>query len=182
VSGPASLRLALAGACVAAVALAGCGGGGSTTVIDRTVTETTPSTTTTTTTTGTEPTTTASEAPTAILHLTAFQSPSGNIGCMIVGGTARCDIVKRDWSPPPHPARCPSEVDFGQGLEVGGTGTGRFVCAGDTTMDPSAAKLAYGTASRVGGFLCVSRSEGVTCSNGADGSGFFISIQGYRVF
>ena len=167
--------------CLCAFAvLAGCGGGGSTTTtIDRTVTETTPSgdgSTTATTATAT------SEAPARFVHETAFQSPSGNIGCMIVAGSARCDIVKRAWSPPPRPASCPSEVDFGQGLEVGRSGSGRFVCAGDTTRDPSAAKLPYGTASQAGGFVCVSRADGITCTSAADGHGFFISIQGYRSF
>lgn len=171
-------RLALACAGFGALAvLAGCGGGSTTTTIDRTVTETTPggggSTTTATTT---------SEAPARFVHETAFQSPSGNIGCMIVGGSARCDIVKRTWSPPSRPASCPSEVDFGQGLEVGRSGAARFVCAGDTTRDRSTAKLPYGTASEVGGFVCVSRSGGMTCTSAADGHGFFISIQSYRVF
>ena len=53
-------------------------------------------------------------------------------------GGARCDIRKRDWSPPPHPASCSEEVDFGQGLAVSHDGKASFVCAGDTTLDPSA--------------------------------------------
>jgi hypothetical protein len=178
----AAARPALACICLCAfvVLLAGCGGGGSTTTtINRTVTETTQGGETSTT---TATATTTSEAPARFVHQTAFQSPSGNIGCMIVAGSARCDIVKRAWSPPPHPASCPSEVDFGQGLEVGRSGVGRFVCAGDTARDPSAAKLPYGTASQAGGFVCVSRSDGMTCTSAADGHGFFISIQGYRIF
>ena len=48
---------------------------------------------------------------------TFFESPSGNIGCVIGKGSGvRCDIRERDWSPPPKPAGCP--VDWGNGLTV----------------------------------------------------------------
>jgi hypothetical protein len=121
------------------------------------------------------------EAPTAVVHLQTFRSPSGNIGCAMFEGGARCDIRKREWSPPPHPASCSGEVDFGQGLAVSHDGEASFVCAGDTTLDPSATSLEYGEASELGGTICMSRSEGITCANHA-GHGFFISIQGYKIF
>lgn len=177
-SGPLAVRLALAATGLTAAFVVGCGGGGSTTtVIDRTVTETTSEAGPTSETTVPA----KSEATTRVVHLTTFQSPSGNIGCLIFSGSARCDIVKRSWSPPPRPASCPSQVDFGQGLEVGRSGTGRFVCAGDTTREPGAPELPYGTASRAGVITCISRASGLTCTN-SGGHGFFISIQGYRVF
>jgi hypothetical protein len=69
-----------------------------------------------------------------VLHLATFKSPSGNIGCMIVAGTARCDIRHRNWSPPPRPASCPHVVDYSQGLTVGASGPGRLVRAGDTAL------------------------------------------------
>jgi hypothetical protein len=121
------------------------------------------------------------EAPTAVVHLQTFRSPSGNIGCAMFEGGARCDIRKREWSPPPHPASCSEEVDFGQGLTVSHDGKASFVCAGDTTLDPSATALEYGEASELGGTICMSRSEGITCANHA-GHGFFISIQGFKIF
>ena len=167
---------------------AGCGGGGNTTtvIVHKTVsaptTSTAPTTTQSTsttqptstgTTTSTTPTT--SEAPTNFVHQSAFHSPTGNIGCVVASGVARCDVKQRTWSPPPRPPSCPSEVDFGQGLEVGKSGPGRFVCAGDTALDPTAPVLPYGTASEVGGFSCVSRSTGMTCTNRTSGHGFFIS-------
>ena len=97
-------------------------------------------------------------------------------------GGARCDIRKRDWAPLPRPASCPKEVDFGQGLAgLPRPAQASFVCAGDTALDPTAAALAYGTASRIGGSECISRSDGVTCVNQA-GHGFFISIQSYQIF
>ena len=119
---------------------------------------------------------------TATVNLATFKSPSGNIGCMIIAGTARCDIRQRTWSPPPRPSSCPNIVDFGQGLIVGGSGAARFVCAGDTSADPSAAPLAYNPDTVAGGFRCSSTSNGMTCTNTGTGHGFFIAIQGYRIF
>jgi hypothetical protein len=121
------------------------------------------------------------EAPTAVVHLQSFRSPSGNIGCIMFEGGARCDIRKRDWSPPSRPASCLEQVDFGQGLSVDHTGEASFVCAGDTALDPSATPLEYGEASEMGGTQCISRSEGITCANHS-GHGFFVSIQSYKLF
>lgn len=122
----------------------------------------------------------ASASPT--FHYTDFRSPSRNIGCYLLDGTARCDINHRDWSPPPHPAWCSQEVDFGQGLTVGMSGRARFVCAGDTALDPSGRPLPYGATDKVGVFVCGSATTGITCTNLRTKHGFFISIQRYRIF
>jgi hypothetical protein len=183
---PAALLLVLA------TLVAACGGGGTTTrVIEKTVTEKVevpakgnggggPEET------AAKEAATAKEAeeaaqPKRIIHLRTFRAPSGNIGCAMYEGGARCDIRKRDWAPLPRPASCPKEVGYGQGLQVSRAGQASFVCAGDTALDPTSSALSYGTASRVGGSECISRSEGVTCVNQA-GHGFFISIQSYQVF
>lgn len=115
------------------------------------------------------------------LHLTTFQAPSTNIGCVLAGGTARCDIRSRSWSPPARPASCPSVVDFGQGVEVGKSGSAAFVCAGDTALNPGGSVLAYGQDSRVGPFLCQSRTSGLTCMNTNTGHGFTLSLQRYSL-
>jgi hypothetical protein len=172
---------------VLAALIVGCGGGsGKTTVIERTVTvdRETPKG-------GGGKEVAAKEAaskqsaeeaarPQRVIHLEHFRTPSGNIGCVLSEGVARCDIRKRDWKPLPRPASCPSQVDYGQGLQVGG-GQASFVCAGDTALEPGLASLSYGTAARIGGSECISRSDGVTCVNQA-GHGFFISVQSYQVF
>ncbi len=189
-------RAALALLLVALVALvAGCGGGGTTTVIERTVTEevqaeeekgggeeaATEEAATEEAAKGEVEEAQGEAEPTRVVHLQTFRSPTGNIGCGMYDGGARCDIRERDWSPPPRPARCPKEVDFGQGLAVSAAGRASFVCAGDTALDPGAKALAYGTASQVGASECVSRTSGVTCTN-SSGHGFFISVQSYRIF
>jgi hypothetical protein len=152
--------------------LAGCGGGA------KTVTVSTPpkvAATSSSTATTTKP------SPKTTVHLATFQTPSGNIGCMILDGLARCDIERRGWSPPARPADCPHEVDFGQGLEVGESGAARFVCAGDTVREPKAPKLAYGDSTQVATITCASAETGLTCRAG-DGHGFFLSIQSYKLF
>ena len=146
---------------------------------------------TTTGTLGTAPTATVDKAAalhaitskaTATVHLTTFRSPSGNIGCVVLDGTARCDISHRSWKPPARPPSCSREVNFGQGLQVGGSGKGTLVCAGDTALDPMGTQLRYGDASVEGDFACVSAFTGMTCTNLTNAHGFFISRQSYRVF
>jgi uncharacterized protein DUF6636 len=171
----AAMSLTGAACCVWLLA---CGSGATktVTVVTRTVTrqQTTPAA-------GAGTATAATAAP-APVHIGFFRTPTGNIGCAVADGTARCDIRQRDWSPPPRPASCPNIVDFGQGLIVGQSGPGRFVCAGDTALDPGGPPVAYGQVSQVGNFTCASRISGVTCRNTATGHGFQISRQGYEVF
>jgi hypothetical protein len=192
VSRAAASALALVALLILAALVAGCGGGGSTTVIERTVTEKIEVPAKGEGGSGGQEKAAANETetkkaeeeaaqPKRILHLKTFRTPSGNIGCAMYEGGARCDIRKRDWKPLPRPAACSQEVGYGQGLEVPAGGEAGFVCAGDTALDPTASSLAYGTASRVGGSECISRTDGITCVNRA-GHGFFISIQSYQVF
>jgi hypothetical protein len=101
---------------------------------------------------------------------------------MIISGTARCDLKQKQWTLPPRPSTCPQIVDFGQGMIVTGSGAGRLVCAGDTTLDPSAQVVPYGTDTVVSSFHCASRTDGVTCTDTATGHGFFVSIQSFRGF
>ena len=115
----------------------------------------------------------------SLAGLITFKSPSQNIGCALAVGYARCDINRRDWSPPPKPASC--DVDYGQGLTISRNGSrGRFVCAGDTVLG-GRVTLRYGRSLRRGSITCTSRLSGVTCKN-RRGHGFRISRGGYRRF
>jgi hypothetical protein len=158
----------------------GCGGGTTTVTVGSTPRATTQAHAGTS--TGTTATSAEAQAPTRTVSLETFQSPTGNIGCVVVTELARCDIRRREWSPPARPSSCPNIVDFGQGLQVGASGQGTFVCAGDTADEPHSPRLAYGTASRIVAYECVSRRTGMTCRNTETGHGFFISVQSYRAF
>ena len=78
-----------------------------------------------------------------------FQSPSGNIGCVITSTGVRCDIAQKSWKPPPKPRSC--SVDWGDGLTVGRRGKAKFTCAGDTVLRMGR-KLAYGKTISAGRF------------------------------
>ncbi len=175
--------LAASLAAIAAVALGSCGGGGDTTIVKSIVSQptasTSTSTTTTTSSTGTGgPSTTT---PAEMSHYQSFQAASGNIGCIVNAGTVRCDVRNRSWNPPDRPASCPSEVDFGQGVEVGG-GPAELVCAGDTALNPTAPSLAPGKATSRGEIVCTAIANLITCVDKSTGHGFDMSSASYKLF
>jgi hypothetical protein len=111
-------------------------------------------------------------------ELTAFSSPTGNIGCYIDPRSVRCDIGDRDWKPPPAPADC--NLDYGQGIELRAGGRAAFVCAGDTALGGEA--LDYGSSIAAGLLRCESAESGMTCRDAETGRGFAIAIEGYDIF
>lgn len=108
-----------------------------------------------------------------------FDLPSHNIGCFVEAGSARCDIVEKEWDPPPKPPDC--DLDWGHAIAVDGGQPAGFVCAGDTALGGPAI-LAYGDATRRDGVVCESEERGVTCTDNQSGHGFFISRGSYRLF
>jgi hypothetical protein len=108
-----------------------------------------------------------------------FLAPSGNIGCYLDTKSARCDIVKRSWKPPPAPADC--ELDWASGALVDGAGKAAFTCAGDTVLGAKT-KLAYGQALRAGDFQCSSDRRWIRCENLQSGHGFILSVGRYELF
>jgi hypothetical protein len=120
-------------------------------------------------------------APSASAKYTFFESPSGNIGCVINGGGVRCDIQHHSWPTPPKPASC--DVDYGEGVAVGKRDVpANFVCAGDTVFDPDAEVLRYGERIRIKRFRCASKQKGMRCVNRDNKHGFFLSSQDVRLF
>lgn len=109
-----------------------------------------------------------------------FQSPSGNIGCVITKQAVRCDIREHTWPTPPKPASC--DVDYGGGVQVGRNDAGSYVCAGDTALDPSAAVLAYGDRISKGSIRCASKTKGMRCINRDTKHGFLLSRAVVRLF
>ncbi|MCV7300085.1 hypothetical protein H7J93_10630 [Mycobacterium barrassiae] len=114
-----------------------------------------------------------------VLGYTGFISPTGNVSCAIDINLARCDIIDRDWSPPPRPADC--EFDYGQGISIVPGEPATFVCAGDTTFGAEDV-LPYGEAITAGPLRCESAESGITCRDAEAGNGFTISRQAYQIF
>ncbi len=111
--------------------------------------------------------------------LKLFESPSGNIGCVMSEEGVRCDIAQHSWKSPPKPKSC--DVDYGGGVAVDTKGKAGFVCAGDTTLHQGPA-LPYGSAITKGRFRCLSEEAGMRCVNRRNGHGFFLAKQSYRLF
>jgi hypothetical protein len=101
-----------------------------------------------------------------------FRSPTGGIGCVLGGGTLRCDVVGGIVPLPPMPRSCP--FDWGQGFWMNAHGRAAPVCAGDTALNRDAPVVRYGTTWRHGAFACASSADGMRCKN-ADGHGFMIA-------
>lgn len=111
----------------------------------------------------------------------SFRSPTGNIHCMIFTGadaSARCDLAQ--FSPSyPRPRDC--DLDWGFAFEVGATGSGSPVCAGDTVRQRNAKVLSYGQSVTGSGITCTSAQTGMTCVN-AQGHGFTVARARQRAF
>jgi hypothetical protein len=113
------------------------------------------------------------------VSLTRFTAPGGNVGCVLGGGVARCDVANRVWRPPAKPSSC--HLAWGQGISVGPGAPVGFVCAGDSVLNPDGIAIPNGYDDRVGSVTCQVRVIGVTCFD-SNGSGFSISRTGYTVF
>ena len=107
-----------------------------------------------------------------------FRLPSGNIGCFLDASNARCDIGQRDWVAPAKPDNC--QVDYGNGLTLDTKGA-TVACAGDTVLGASTV-LDYGQSAARGPFVCLSSQVGVTCRDTANGHGFDLSRQAYKLY
>ena len=160
----------------AALAVAGCGSGS--TVAGTSSAPTVPSTASES---GKNSDKALGPAPTdrEVHDLTGFVSPSGNVSCMVDADSARCDIIDRDWSPPPRPADC--EFDYGQGISLAPDEQAQFVCAGDTAFGADEV-LPYGQSITAGVLRCESAKAWISCSDVRSGHGFSISREAYRLF
>lgn len=122
-------------------------------------------------------------SPAAADDLLFFQTPSGNIHCLIATGDhaeARCDMVALSPSFTQAPAGC--DLDWGRSFAVGlSDRRGQLACVGDTVIDPNAIVLDYGKTISLGGFDCSSEKTGMTCTN-PGGHGFTLSKVRQRLY
>ncbi|SNY14445.1 DUF6636 domain-containing protein [Paractinoplanes atraurantiacus] len=136
------------------------------------------------------PTPTGSPAPTpsavaglgsAVKEVTeaTFQSPSKNIVCALTTSSVRCDILDKNWSPPPQPEDCRQAWGNGMFLEEGKAG---FTCAGDTLAGSATQTLEYGEALRAGSIRCDSTARALTCEDTGSSHGFALARADYDLF
>jgi Family of unknown function (DUF6636) len=115
----------------------------------------------------------------------SFRTPSKNIYCAYNSADSttpaflRCDI-RSHLHPAPRPHRCVEGV-YGESVGMTRTGAAHVLCISDTTYDPRARVLAYGTSWARDGFRCTSRAVGLTCTN-ARRHGFFLSRESWKAY
>jgi hypothetical protein len=124
-----------------------------------------------------------------------FQSPSGNIACILFGtslngpelGSAVCDIRDYTWAAPPLPADCRfphgpvfyltqrrDNQDAATIDQCGPGNTGIYLTPGLQTLD-------YGQTRSVGAITCDSEPSGMTCTDGSTGHFFRVSRESYEL-
>jgi hypothetical protein len=108
-----------------------------------------------------------------------FYTPSHNIGCALSPDGVRCDIRSKTWTGPPKPADC--HTDWGNSVSVTASEAGHVLCAGDTLLTGTYGELPYGNVLQRGAITCLSKSNGLTCTNRA-GDGFFLSVQELKLY
>ncbi|MFI6072905.1 DUF6636 domain-containing protein [Actinoplanes sp. NPDC051343] len=121
-------------------------------------------------------------APSPVVSVVAsanFQSPSKNITCDLTTGAVRCEIIKRDWEPPPKPASC--ELGWGHGMSIE-NGRADFVCAGDTVIGTASEVLPYGSSLRAGNVQCDSGNVSLRCVDEKSQHGFTLAVADYNLF
>lgn len=108
-----------------------------------------------------------------------FLTPSHNIACAMSQDSVRCDIRNKEWTGPAKPADC--HLDWNNSVEVTASEEGHVLCAGDTLFGVDYPILRYGRYLKSRAITCVSKSNGLTCTNKA-GDGFFLSYEELKLF
>jgi hypothetical protein len=132
---------------------------------------------------------TATVAATIVVPTTAqavpdgsFQSPSGNIVCILAGSGehgAACQVQQRTYAAPP-PGQCQlggwgSQIDLDPGKPP------HFECVGGVLAVPPMPTLDYGQTRSAGPFTCDSEPSGMTCTDNSTGHFFRISRESYQL-
>ncbi len=107
-----------------------------------------------------------------------FQSPSGNIYCVLDSGGVGCDISEFDYQPPPPP-ECGKRLAWGNrfGLMTGKPAA--IECHGDTLRVPGEPTLDYGQTISAGTITCDSEPSGMRCADSSTGHYFRVSRESY---
>lgn len=116
-----------------------------------------------------------------------FQSPSGNIRCMLytsVGADrphALCEITDHAWAPPAQSIwGCPlaptaNQFRLNEGEQPG------FACATQHMSPGDRPPLDFGQSRTVGALTCESEPSGMTCRDAGTGHYFRVSQESYEL-
>lgn len=107
-----------------------------------------------------------------------FQSPSGNIACMLGADGAACDIADYTYQPPPPP-ECGKHLKWGNRFTLSAGKPGAIECHGDTLRVPGARILNYGQTISAGTITCASEPSAMTCKDSSSGHYFLVARESY---
>jgi hypothetical protein len=107
-----------------------------------------------------------------------FQSPSGNIYCVLDSGGVACDVHDYTYQPPPPP-ECGKHLAWGNRFVLEAGQPAAIHCHGDTLRVPGEQTLGYGQTVSAGTITCESQPSGVRCTDGASGHFFRVSRDSY---
>jgi Family of unknown function (DUF6636) len=125
--------------------------------------------------------------PAAFAHadtLYQFQSPSGNITCVMaalvgIAPHVSCEIVDHTWVAPSRPQVCMGA--WGDRIDLDQGSPPALTCHTDTTRGSGLSTLQYGGKRSVASFSCASEPAGITCTDSGTGHFFRMSRESYEL-
>lgn len=123
-------------------------------------------------------------SPTIAQEAPSFQTPSGNIYCVVQDlgdrtSQLRCDLLENTAQLPKKPKDC--DLDWGNVFIMSATGAAQRACHGDTAINPNYPVLRYGQPFQAQDYTCTAQTTGLTCTN-AQGRGWDLSKARQRLF
>jgi hypothetical protein len=109
-----------------------------------------------------------------------FQTPSGNIACILDAGAAACDIAEYTYQVPPGP-ECSKHIKWGNRFTLNTGQPGAMACHGDTVRLAGEQTLNYGQSLSAGNITCASDPAGVKCTDKTSGHFFQVSKDSYTL-
>jgi hypothetical protein len=107
-----------------------------------------------------------------------FQSPSGNILCLIDSSGVACDVSDFTYKLPPPPP-CAQHISWGNRFTMDQGKAPEMTCHGDTLRVPGEPTLNYGQTTSAGSFTCDSEPSGMKCTDSSTGHYFRVARDSY---
>jgi hypothetical protein len=109
-----------------------------------------------------------------------FQSPSGNIACLMGASDVACDVSDHTYPVPPGPP-CSQHLSWGDRFRLQVGEAAGMPCHGDTLRVPGEQTLNYGQTISAGSISCESQPTGMKCTDSGTGHFFRVSRDSYNL-